>query len=198
MSCNGCRVLRRGCSDKCALRPCLGWIPTPQAQANATLFVSKFFGRSDLMSFITAVPDSKKPALFQSLLYEACGRTVNPVSGAVGLLSTGNWPVCEAAVETVLAGGTLRPVSGVGVLSPDSNEASEAFCNSGGLWRVQPPFFMHGSDGDEMMVEFESDQNMSASASFRSSEASDVWGSFGSCGIEGVGGKEPKLLNLFV
>lgn len=116
----------------------------------------------------------------------------------MGLLSTGNWPVCEAAVETVLAGGTLRPVSGVGVLSPDSNEASEAFCNSGGLWRVQPPFFMHGSDGDEMMVEFESDQNMSASASFRSSEASDVWGSFGSCGIEGVGGKEPKLLNLFV
>lgn len=66
MSCNGCRVLRRGCSEKCALRPCLEWIDTPQGQGNATLFVSKFFGRSDLMAFITAVPDTKKPGKNQS------------------------------------------------------------------------------------------------------------------------------------
>lgn len=44
-------------------------------------------------------------ALFQSLLFEACGRTVNPVNGAVGLLSTGNWHLCQSAVETVLRGG---------------------------------------------------------------------------------------------
>lgn len=51
-------------------------------------------------------------ALFQSLLFEACGRTVNPVDGAVGLLSSGNWHVCRAAVETVLSGGTLiRPTA---------------------------------------------------------------------------------------
>lgn len=49
-------------------------------------------------------------ALFQSLLLEACGRTVNPVNGAVGLLWTGNWHICQAAVETVLRGGTLRPI----------------------------------------------------------------------------------------
>lgn len=49
-------------------------------------------------------------ALFQSLLFEACGRTVNPVNGAVGLLWTGNWHVCQAAVETVLRGGTLNPI----------------------------------------------------------------------------------------
>ncbi len=48
-------------------------------------------------------------ALFQSLLYEACGRTVNPVFGAVGLLGSGNWQLCQAAVETVLKGGSLRP-----------------------------------------------------------------------------------------
>lgn len=50
-------------------------------------------------------------ALFQSLLYEACGRTVNPVNGAVGLLWTGNWHVCQAAVDTVLRGGVLRPMT---------------------------------------------------------------------------------------
>lgn len=64
-------------------------------------------------------------ALFQSLLFEACGRTVNPVDGAVGLLSSGNWHVCQAAVETVLSGGTLRPITGVynsGVIKPNSEE----------------------------------------------------------------------------
>lgn len=50
-------------------------------------------------------------ALFQSLLYEACGRTVNPVFGAVGLLWAGNWQVCQAAVETVLKGGSLKAPS---------------------------------------------------------------------------------------
>lgn len=50
------------------------------------------------------------PALFQSLLFEACGRTVNPVGGAVGLLWTGRWAVCQAAVDTVLCGGMIRPL----------------------------------------------------------------------------------------
>lgn len=109
MSCNGCRVLRKGCSDNCVLRQCLQWINTPQAQAHATLFVAKFFGRAGLMSFISAVPEHQRPALFQSLLYEAVGRTVNPVNGAVGLLWTGNWHVCQTAVETVLRGGALGP-----------------------------------------------------------------------------------------
>ncbi|PON90563.1 Lateral organ boundaries domain containing protein [Trema orientale] len=111
MSCNGCRVLRKGCSDNCMLKECLQWIESPQAQAHATLFVAKFFGRAGLMSFISAVPQHQRPALFQSLLYEAVGRTVNPVNGAVGLLWTGNWHVCQSAVETVLRGGALGPLS---------------------------------------------------------------------------------------
>eukprot|EP00252_Welwitschia_mirabilis_P019320 TRINITY_DN4436_c0_g1_i1.p1 TRINITY_DN4436_c0_g1~~TRINITY_DN4436_c0_g1_i1.p1 ORF type:complete len:323 (-),score=8.11 TRINITY_DN4436_c0_g1_i1:659-1627(-) len=109
MSCNGCRVLRKGCSDSCILRPCLQWIESAEAQGHATVFVAKFFGRAGLMSFISAVPENQRPALFQSLLYEACGRTVNPVYGAVGLLASGNWHMCQAAVESVLRGGSLRP-----------------------------------------------------------------------------------------
>ncbi|WVZ57344.1 hypothetical protein U9M48_007738 [Paspalum notatum var. saurae] len=110
MSCNGCRVLRKGCSDACVLRPCLQWIDAADAQGHATVFVAKFFGRAGLLSFISAVPDHQRPALFQSLLYEAAGRTINPVHGAAGLLGTGNWHLCQAAVDTVLRGGAIAPL----------------------------------------------------------------------------------------
>ncbi|KAE8701177.1 LOB domain-containing protein 38 [Hibiscus syriacus] len=126
MSCNGCRVLRKGCSESCILRPCLQWIDTPEAQGHATVFVAKFFGRAGLMSFISAVHESQRPALFQSLLFEACGRTVNPVNGAVGLLWTDNWHVCQSAVETVLRGGTLRAMPELMASTPRSDKTSEA------------------------------------------------------------------------
>ncbi|KAI3445898.1 hypothetical protein Pfo_002563 [Paulownia fortunei] len=128
MSCNGCRILRKGCNENCILRQSLQEIESPQAQANATVFVAKFFGRAGLMSFLSSVPESQRPALFQSLLFEACGRTVNPVNGAVGLLSTGNWHVCQSAVETVLRGGVPRSLpefSGF-AQSPEFDEGSEA------------------------------------------------------------------------
>lgn len=35
---------------------------------------------------------------------------MNPVNGAVGLMLTGNWHVCQAAVESVLRGGSLKPI----------------------------------------------------------------------------------------
>ncbi|KAG4173270.1 hypothetical protein ERO13_A11G048300v2 [Gossypium hirsutum] len=135
MSCNGCRVLRKGCSDSCILRSCLQWIDNPESQGFATLFVAKFFGRAGLMSFISAVPEPQRPALFQSLLFEACGRTVNPVNGAVGLLWAGNWHVCQAAVETVLRGGTLRPIPELHAPT-ESNEASEA-AGTADMWKLQ-------------------------------------------------------------
>ncbi|CAK9145829.1 unnamed protein product [Ilex paraguariensis] len=127
MSCNGCRVLRKGCNENCILRQSLQGVDNPQAQANATIFVAKFFGRAGLMSFLSAVPESQRPALFQSLLFEACGRTVNPVNGAVGLLWTGNWHVCQSAVETVLRGGVIRalPEFSFGDLTPNSEDVLE-------------------------------------------------------------------------
>ncbi|CAH8390518.1 unnamed protein product [Eruca vesicaria subsp. sativa] len=130
MSCNGCRVLRKGCSENCILRPCIQWIETADAQGHATVFVAKFFGRAGLLSFISAVPESQRPALFKSLLYEACGRTVNPVNGVIGMLWTGKWNICQAAVETVLRGGSLRPIPellahGGGFAGFPSEEGSE-------------------------------------------------------------------------
>ncbi|XP_058759299.1 LOB domain-containing protein 42-like [Vicia villosa] len=58
------------------------------------------------------VPLSSRAGLFQSLMYEAVGRTINPVNGAVGLLWTGRWRFCQLGVEQVLRGngGALTPL----------------------------------------------------------------------------------------
>ncbi|ESR39304.1 LOB domain-containing protein 38 [Citrus sinensis] len=124
MSCNGCRVLRKGCSESCILRPCLQWIESPESQGHATVFVAKFFGRAGLMSFISAVPESQRP----------------------GLLWTGNWHVCQAAVETVLRGGTLRPVPELlnscgGSPTPTSDDVSEAEVTCTDMSRLQDRSF---------------------------------------------------------
>ncbi|XVF20817.1 hypothetical protein REPUB_Repub12eG0035400 [Reevesia pubescens] len=111
MSCNGCRVLRKGCSENCSIRPCLQWIKNPEFQANATVFLAKFYGRAGLMNLINAGPDHLRPAIFRSLLYEACGRIVNPIYGSVGLFSSGSWQLCQAAVEAVLKGSPITPIA---------------------------------------------------------------------------------------
>uniref|UniRef100_A0A6N2K973 LOB domain-containing protein n=1 Tax=Salix viminalis TaxID=40686 RepID=A0A6N2K973_SALVM len=110
MSCNGCRVLRKGCSENCSIRPCLQWIKSSESQANATVFLAKFYGRAGLMNLINAGPDLR-PAIFRSLLYEACGRIVNPIYGSVGLMWSGSWQLCQAAVEAVLKGAPITPIN---------------------------------------------------------------------------------------
>ncbi|KAF3339684.1 LOB domain-containing protein 40-like protein [Carex littledalei] len=110
MSCNGCRVLRKGCSENCSIRPCLQWIKSPEAQGHATVFLAKFYGRAGLMNLINSGPDHLRPAVFRSLLYEACGRMVNPIYGSVGLLWSGSWPLVEAAVDAVLKGAPIDSI----------------------------------------------------------------------------------------
>lgn len=52
---------------------------------------------------------------------------MNPLAGAVGLLWTGNWDACEAAVDAVLRGGIPRPM------------APELGLNTAkGLYRLEP------------------------------------------------------------
>ncbi|KAJ0971532.1 hypothetical protein J5N97_019491 [Dioscorea zingiberensis] len=118
MSCNGCRVLRKGCSENCSIRPCLQWIKNPESQANATVFLAKFYGRAGLMNLINAGPDHLRPAIFRSLLYEACGRIVNPIYGSVGLLWSGSWQLCQAAVEAVLKGAPIVQIPSEAVPVP--------------------------------------------------------------------------------
>ncbi|GAB4828838.1 LOB domain-containing protein 42 [Ancistrocladus abbreviatus] len=103
-SCNGCRVLRKGCNDDCTIRPCLQWIKSAECQANATVFLAKFYGRAGLLNLLNAGPEPHRPAIFKSLLYEACGRVVDPVNGSVGLMWSGQWHLCQAAVDAVLKG----------------------------------------------------------------------------------------------
>ncbi|XP_071712857.1 LOB domain-containing protein 41-like [Rutidosis leptorrhynchoides] len=111
VSCNGCRVLRKGCSENCSIRPCLQWIKSPDSQANATVFLAKFYGRAGLMNLINAGPQHLRPGIFRSLLYEACGRIVNPIYGSVGLLWSGSWQLCQNAVEAILNGAPITQIT---------------------------------------------------------------------------------------
>lgn len=221
MSCNGCRVLRKGCSDNCILRPCLQWIETPEAQGHATVFVAKFFGRAGLMSFISAVPQNQRPALFQSLLYEAAGRTVNPVNGAVGLLWTGNWHVCQAAVETVLRGGALRPIPeflGASLETDEvSDECTDAFKLQDPSHKMLPKMQKRRRFPEETSMLADLDLSLTPGFNQKvynshplpenhrrpetpsmNSEESGTTTCFESSGVIGDHqGKEPKLLSLF-
>ncbi|BAT99201.1 hypothetical protein LR48_Vigan06g110400 [Vigna angularis] len=108
ISCNGCRILRKGCTEDCVIRPCLEWINSSEAQANATLFLSKFYGRAGLLNLINAAPQQHRTDVFKSLMYEACGRIINPTFGSVGLFWSGEWAQCQAAVDAVLAGSQIN------------------------------------------------------------------------------------------
>ncbi|CAI9267128.1 unnamed protein product [Lactuca saligna] len=195
MSCNGCRVLRRGCGENCVLRPCLEWIQSPDAQGHATLFISKFFGRSDLINFITAAPsDNQRTALFQSLLYEAVGRTVNPVNGAMGLLITEKWHLLEAAVETVLSGGSPIPV-GHETSIAEVDESSEVF-KVRGEWAMTTIQNQTNAGNSNAIppanVVIADDKNQSFSIIPTSNIGMDLGMS-----SRRSDGEEPKLLNLF-
>ncbi|CAH1421997.1 unnamed protein product [Lactuca virosa] len=195
MSCHGCRVLRKRCSENCALRPCLEWIESPEAKARATLFVSKFFGRSDLINFISSVPSHKRNALFQSLLFEAVGRTVNPVNGAIGLLSSGNWHICQAAVRTVLDGGT-PPVLVNNTHIPE-HKAYTAGAWSEMMIRNQIPSGKCGKANapplTNLMVGSSATADEQKFSAMTASNISKVSMSFRCNDVE-----EPKLLNLLV
>jgi hypothetical protein len=78
MSCNGCRVLRKGCSDNCAIRPCLQWIRSPDAQGNATVFLAKFYGRAGLINLITAGPEHVRPGMCISVRTYICTYLKDP------------------------------------------------------------------------------------------------------------------------
>ncbi|KAI4981233.1 hypothetical protein ZWY2020_021718 [Hordeum vulgare] len=78
-SCNGSRVLCKGCADDYTICPCLAWMRSPYAQANTTIFLAKFYGRAGLINLLAAAhDDAHHLGLFRSLLYEACGRATTP------------------------------------------------------------------------------------------------------------------------
>ncbi|CAM6092985.1 unnamed protein product [Calypogeia fissa] len=122
--CEGCRRLRKRCDkDNCVLHPCLEslWPNSRQSQGNATVFLAKYFGRKRFFKLLEAVTSQQRAALFESLLQEACGRTVNPLGGATGLLRAGRWAECQMAVTTVLNGESPRPVPDAPSTPPGAN-----------------------------------------------------------------------------
>uniref|UniRef100_A0A803NJM2 Uncharacterized protein n=1 Tax=Cannabis sativa TaxID=3483 RepID=A0A803NJM2_CANSA len=137
----------------------------------------------------------------------ACGRTVNPVNGAVGLLSSGNWHVCQAAVETVLCGGVLRPMQGVlmqkleessdmlAVAADTSSWPSSSYHYFPSLPSIYDPrqeLYYSGARGSSGIFPMSTEKLIRRDSISRSSEESVMTKSFG---IRDR--KEQKLLNLF-
>lgn len=151
-------------------------------------------------------------AVFQSLLYEAAGRTIDPVSGAVGLLGAGSWHLCQAAVETVLRGGAIAPLP-----ESDSDGARRGASAVAARRAVGCSTFSTAKRGAPTRA------NVGAAPPVPPEPSCDLglWLSPGSCPAPGErrrrrpgtpsmtseesvtttsggGGREPELLNLFV
>lgn len=114
------------------------------------------------------------------------------MNGAVGLLSSGNWHICEAAVETVLAGGVPRPVS-LGNIPPPNAAGSRGrqktlMQGSLGCFAGDSPPSVGGG-----MVN--SVENTASLVSGISEVSPEFWNA--RSGGKQVGSKRPKLLNLF-
>lgn len=147
-------------------------------------------------------------ALFQSLLYEACGRTVNPVDGAVGLLSRGMWNLCQLAVETALAGGDLTPIADIANTGlSDAFGTEESAVET--LYRPSVPSMKENQLSDPSLtlsLAPKLSNDMSAALKrpvpWRVNHSMDLTTSFKSEDSEmtslGSTGKDRKLLNLFV
>lgn len=116
----------------------------------------------------------------------------------MGLLSTGNWHICQAAVETVLAGGVIRPVP-VGLVPANGGGEAEELAWGDRLRALsRQKSVMQGCVG-ESAPSFSGSRNcLENTASFGSgiSEISPELGK-GENGVSEVGSKKPKLLNLF-
>ncbi|RRT78860.1 hypothetical protein B296_00025566 [Ensete ventricosum] len=148
-------------------------------------------------------------AAFRSLLYEACGRTINPVNGATGLLWTGNWHLCQAAADTVLGGGTIRPLLDLGG-DADVEELYRFQKAGASSSSSSPPRKMPKDPESKVPPKFDLDLclmpsspeaqgqgNWRASTPSATSESSVTTTNEGSAGDQ-TAEEKPTLLNLFV
>lgn len=117
---------------------------------------------------------------------------MNPVNGVLGLLSTGNWHICQMAVKTVLSGGTLRPM-GAGIPTPQTCElaSDDDFRATQKWYNIDSTKQSDLEKSNEMTISFNSDSEESA-GSMISFDGSDYEVK------TSLGGEESKLLNLFV
>lgn len=74
-------------------------------------------------------------------MYEACGRIVDPISGSVGLLLSGKWVQCQAAVDAVLKGKPIKQnLSSSSYSSSNSSTiTTTTTTTSSALHQIPPP-----------------------------------------------------------
>lgn len=108
--------------------------------------------------------------LFKSLLYDACGRLVNPVYGSAGLLWSGDWQLCQNAVEAVLRGDPITQTvaidateinNGPPLMAYDIRHVSKDENNSNNHHRVKNRFRLKRSAEKELNMLISHDSSYS-------------------------------------
>ncbi|GAU35556.1 hypothetical protein TSUD_384040 [Trifolium subterraneum] len=113
-SCSGCRVLRKGCSENCIIKPCLEWIRCPEAQGNVTLFLAKFYGRTGLLNLLANATNKNSIArgtnmeIKEKTQFKRVGSTFKPKS-QVGFVD--NTTLLKSILEKEPNGATETQVN---------------------------------------------------------------------------------------
>lgn len=126
----------------------------------------------------------------------------------VGLLWSGNWHVCQEAVETVLSGGALRPLPGIltGVVAPNCDESSDRFSAAAyavhNMARNQSRSFAK-ENNNEAMSDHHVNLCLARGKGGRDKRGRDAvsfytGGESETISFESSGGDKKRLLNLFV
>lgn len=133
---------------------------------------------------------------------------MNPVNGVVGLLWSGNWHMCQEAVETVLSGGALQPLPGIltGVLAPNCDESSDRFSAAAyavhNMARNQSRSFAK-ENNNEVVSDHRVNLCLARGKGGRDKRGRDAvsfytGGESETISFESSGGDKKRLLNLFV
>ncbi|KAF8727822.1 hypothetical protein HU200_018386 [Digitaria exilis] len=115
MSCNGCRVLRKGCSEACVLRPCLQWIDTADAPGPRHRLRRQVLRprRPPLLQS----PPSPTPSALRCSSRCCTRRRGGPstrCTARLGCWGRGTGTSARRPVDTVLRGGAIGPLPDLG------------------------------------------------------------------------------------
>ncbi|WOL18660.1 LOB domain-containing protein 1-like [Canna indica] len=103
--CAACKILRRRCSDKCALAPYF-----PPTEILKFSVAHRVFGASNIIKFLQEIPESQRADAVSSLVYEANTRLRDPVYGSAGIIFQLQKQVSEMQSQLARAKAELAAV----------------------------------------------------------------------------------------
>ncbi|GAA0162746.1 hypothetical protein Leryth_024887 [Lithospermum erythrorhizon] len=95
---------------KYSSNPCLNWMNSSVLQDSAVTILAKFYNPKEVLDILCHTPQHRRAGVLVCLLYEVCGRLLDPENGLEGLFRSGHWEKCYYAVRAILKGETITPL----------------------------------------------------------------------------------------